>query len=118
MYTVTSYIISSINLIHSSNLAPAIGISRPPNVLLRGFAPLAAKLIPTFTIEGDIRLPEISRLPHVLKALEDDPLMHRKVSFGTGKVVLEMCAELEEHEEPEINIPALFIHGTADKITE
>lgn len=44
--------------------------------------------------------------------------MHRKISFGTGKVVLEMCAEIEESEVPEIKIPCLFIHGTSDKITE
>ena len=44
--------------------------------------------------------------------------MHKKISFGTGKVVLEMFAKLEEHPDPEIRIPTLFIHGTADKITE
>lgn len=99
-------------------VAPAIGVCRPPNKIIRSLAPLAAKIIPTMTIEGDIRLHEISRLPEVLAALEADDLMHRKVSFGTGKVILEMCKELEEEEQPEINVPCLFIHGTADKITE
>lgn len=99
-------------------LAPAIGISRPPNIILRKLAPIAAQIIPTFTIESDIRLLEITRLPEVQKSLQEDTLMHRKVSFGTGNVVLEMCAELEGKDECEIKIPTLFIHGTADKITE
>ncbi len=81
-------------------------------------APIAAKIIPTFTIEGDIRLQDVSRLPNVREALESDSMMHRKVSFGTGKIILEMCAELEKNIEPIISIPTLFIHGTADKITE
>lgn len=81
-------------------------------------APFAAKIIPTFTIEGDIRPFEISRLPEVWKAIEKDELVHRKVSFGTGSLILEMCGELEKEPEPEIKIPVLFIHGTADKITK
>lgn len=81
-------------------------------------APLAAKFIPTVTIEGDIRLPDISRLPEVLKDIEADEMIHRKVSFGTGSVILEMCEELERRGEPVISVPALFIHGTADKITK
>ena len=99
-------------------VAPAIGVSRPPNIILRKLAPLAAKLIPTFTIENDIRLQEISRLPEVQKALEADTMVHKEISFGTGNVVLEMLAEMEVKKEPEIKIPCLFIHGTADKLTE
>lgn len=81
-------------------------------------APFAAKVIPTFTIDGDIRLNDISRLPEVLEIIEKDEFIHRKVSFGTGHVILEMCSELERISDPEIKIPSLFIHGTADKITE
>ena len=99
-------------------LAPAIGIGRPPNIILRKLAPFAAKFIPTFTIDGDIRLHDISRLPEVLETIEKDEFIHKKVSFGTGHVILEMCDELEKRIEPEIKIPSLFIHGTADKITE
>ena len=99
------------------SLAPAIGIVRPPNIILRSLAPLAAKIIPTFTIEGDIRKSEISRIPEVVAALEADQMIHRKVSFGTGNVILQMCAELDNQTSPEIRIPTLFIHGTADSIT-
>lgn len=99
-------------------LAPAIGICRPPNIVLRTLAPYAAKIIPTFTIDGDIRTSEISRLPEVREAIEKDEYVHKKVSFGTGSLILEMCNELEKRSEPEIKIPSLFIHGTADKITE
>jgi alpha-beta hydrolase superfamily lysophospholipase len=81
-------------------------------------APYAAKIIPTFTIDGDIRLHDISRLPEVLETIENDEFIHRKISFGTGHVILGMCEELESRGEPEIKIPSLFIHGTADKITE
>lgn len=119
------YIIHIIHIIHIILLiyyitqsAPAIGICRPPNILLRSLAPLAAKIIPTFTIEGDIRLPEISRLPQVLESIEKDQMIHRKVSFGTGNIILKLCNELERRKDPKICIPTLFIHGTADKITE
>ena len=106
------------NHIISICLAPAIGIVRPPHYIIKSLAPLAAKIIPTVTIEGDIRLPDISRLPKGLKAIEEDEMIHSKVSFGTGNVILEMCRELEGRSEPEISIPTLFIHGTADKITK
>ena len=81
-------------------------------------APYAAKIIPTVTIDGDIRLNDISRLPEVLETIEKDEYIHKKVSFGTGNVILEMGAELDRRREPEIQIPSLFIHGTADKITK
>ena len=52
------------------------------------------------------------------KAIESDSMIHRKFSLATGKVILSMVAHLESLEVPEFDIPALFIHGTADKITE
>lgn len=107
-----------LNPFNTPLLAPAIGICRPPNILLRSLAPLAAKIIPTFTIEGDIRLPEISRLSQVLESIDKDQMIHRKVSFGTGNIILKLCNELERRKDPKICIPTLFIHGTADKITE
>lgn len=54
----------------------------------------------------------------MLETIEKDEFIHRKVSFGTGNVILEMCEELEKRRDPEIKVPSLFIHGTADKITE
>ena len=99
-------------------LAPAIGIVRPPNIFLKKLAPLGAKLFPTVTIEGDIRSGDLSRLPDVRQSLLDDPLMHRKVSFGTGNVMLQMTNVMDNTKVPEIPKPVLFIHGTADMITE
>lgn len=86
-------------------------------MILRSLAPLAARIIPTFTIEGDIRRSEISRIPEVIASIEADEMIHRKVSFGTGNVILQMCSELNSQSNPEIPIPVLFIHGTADTIT-
>lgn len=118
LITIGKHKITSCFSHHCLFVAPAIGIGRPPNIILKKLAPLAAKIIPTFTIENDIRLKEISRLPEVQKSLEEDELMHRKISFGTGNVVIEMFAKIEGTETPEIKIPCLFIHGTADRITK
>lgn len=90
----------------------------PPNVVLRSMAPLGAWLFPAVTIDGSIHSRALSRLPEVCAAIEADPLMHRKISFGTGNVVLAMGRLLDETAEPEIPTPCLFIHGTADSITD
>ncbi len=99
-------------------LAPAIKVVNPPNPLLRAAVPLGAFLFPHVTIEGNIELKEISRLPEVLDSIRADPMIHRKISFGTGNVVLQIGYELDRIKQPEISIPSLFIHGTSDSITE
>lgn len=99
-------------------LAPAIGIVRPPNVIIRAAAPLGALLFPKTTLQGDIPIECISRLPQVVESIRSDPMIHRKISIGTGNVVLQICSELEKSKQPEIAVPTLFIHGTSDSITE
>jgi alpha-beta hydrolase superfamily lysophospholipase len=90
----------------------------PPHPIIRAAAPLGAILFPQITIEGNIDLQEISRLPQVLDSIRADPMIHRKISFGTGNVVLQIGHELDRSKQPEIAIPTLFIHGTSDSITE
>lgn len=79
---------------------------------------MGAFFFPHVTIEGDIRLEEISRLPEVLETIRTDPLIHRKISFGTGNVVLQISSEIDSNKQPEIAVPTLFVHGTLDTITE
>ena len=107
-----------VSLVSDIFLAPAIGVVNPPNPLIKAAAPLGAILFPQITIEGNIDLKEISRLPEVLDSIRADPMIHRKISFGTGNVVLQICYELDQAKQPEIAIPTLFIHGTSDTITE
>lgn len=99
-------------------VAPALGVVKPPNAIIRAAAPLGAFLFPHVTIEGDIRLEEISRLPEVLESIRSDPMIHRKISFGTGNAVLQITNEIDQTKQPQISIPTLLIHGTDDTITE
>lgn len=99
-------------------VAPAFGVVRPPNAVLRALAPLGALLFPTVSIQGNISLSDLSRIPEVAESHRADEYGHQRISFGTGHLVLQMTAAVMGTAAPAIPRPVLLIHGTADRITE
>lgn len=80
---------------------------------------LAAKvlgtLVPKMTIASGLDVNSISHDQEVIKAYNNDPLVHDQISVGLGKVLLEVCKYNLDH-AGEFSLPLLLMHGSADAI--
>jgi acylglycerol lipase len=80
---------------------------------------LAAKvlgaLVPRLTIASGLDVEAISHDPAVIKAYNEDPLVHDKISVGLGKVLLQVCKYNLDH-AAEFPLPLLLMHGKEDGI--
>lgn len=80
---------------------------------------LAAKvlgaLVPKMTIASGLDVDAISHDLEVVKAYNNDPLVHDRISVGLGKVLLEVCRYNLDH-AVEFPLPLLLIHGKEDAI--
>lgn len=59
----------------------------------------------------------ISRIPEVVNAYQNDPLVHRKISVRLFWEGLNSAKYAFEH-ATDLNVPMLLMHGTADNITD
>ena len=87
----------------------------PPKIKLL-FASLAKKLLPGMTQPSGLKTRYLSHDPEVVKAYENDPLVHGMISAGLFASVTEAAAETLGHAS-EITIPLLLAHGRDDMIT-
>lgn len=78
-------------------------------------AKLLGTLTPQIIMPTGLDAEQISRDPEVVRKYQTDPLVHDKASIGMAKYTLEMIPWIYEH-APEIQLPILIMHGTADKI--
>jgi acylglycerol lipase len=60
---------------------------------------------------------EFSRDPHVVQAMNDDPLIAHEVQPTKTVAELVRADERLKQEFPLITLPVLILHGTADKVT-
>lgn len=80
---------------------------------------LAAKvlgaLVPKMTIASGLDVDAISHDLEVIKAYNNDPLVHDRISVGLGKVLLQVCKYNLDH-AGEFPLPLLLMHGAADTL--
>lgn len=80
---------------------------------------LAAKvmgsLMPKMTLASGLDVDAISHDLDVVKAYNNDPLVHDKISVGFGKILLQVCKYNLEH-SAEFSLPLLLMHGKEDRI--
>lgn len=80
---------------------------------------LAAKvmgsLLPKMTLASGLNVAAISHDPDVVKAYNNDPLVHDRISVGFGKILLQVCAFNLRHAS-EFPLPLLLMHGKEDAI--
>lgn len=80
---------------------------------------LAAKvlgfLVPKVAIASGLDVTALSHNPEVIKAYNNDPLVHDKISVGLGKILLQVCTYNLEH-AAEFPLPLMLIHGKEDAI--
>ena len=61
---------------------------------------------------------DFSRDPAAVQAMKDDPLIHDEVQPTNTVAELARADERLEREFPQITLPVLILHGTADKVTK
>ena len=78
-------------------------------------AKILGALIPNASIASDLDPKAISRDEKVVQAYINDPLVHDRISFGFGKIMLGVTAWTLAHAS-EFSLPLLLLHGKADMI--
>jgi len=78
-------------------------------------ARLLGTLMPSVAIPSGLDPKTISRSPEVVDAYVNDPLVHDKMSFGFGKIMLSVIPWTFEHAH-KFSLPLLIMHGTDDKL--
>ncbi|MCH2044509.1 MAG: lysophospholipase [Saprospiraceae bacterium] len=73
-------------------------------------------LYPAFTERNGLDLQQLSRDPEVIKAYQNDPLVHDKVTAITGIGILNYGKKALE-KVGKVNLPLLIMHGGDDGIT-
>lgn len=73
------------------------------------------KFLPFLTIENGLKSKDLSRNPSIVKAYDEDPLVHSKISLAlawdiyvSGKDAIQQAGA--------IDLPLMLIHGSCDKI--
>ncbi len=78
-------------------------------------AKVLGALIPSVSLDSGLDENAISRDEKVVKAYNNDPLVHGKVSLGFGRIMLGVTQWTLEH-AAEFSLPLLLLHGKADEI--
>ncbi len=89
-----------------------VGVAKPFKVAL---ARILSRIYPGFPIDLGLDHNAISRIPEVVKAYQDDPLVHGKISARCGTELLSTLKSVKMWGES-INTPLLMIHGAADRL--
>ncbi len=95
---------------------PFITLSFAPNPIIYAIGKFTRGFAPGFTQNNQLNTTSLSRDAAVVKAYNDDPLVHDRLSSALGIDSLEAGKYLNEY-KGEIATPTLLLHGREDKIT-
>jgi alpha-beta hydrolase superfamily lysophospholipase len=93
---------------------PAIGKPNIPEILFV-ISRLLSRIYPTFTIATQLETAALSRIASVVRAYEEDPLVHDR---GTARMGTELTATadwIQEH-VADWSLPLLILHGEKDRL--
>jgi acylglycerol lipase len=78
-------------------------------------AKVLGSLLPTLTIPSGLDVSALSHDREVVKLYSNDPLVHDRISFGFGKIMLGVTGWTLRHAS-EFSLPLLLMHGKSDSI--
>jgi alpha-beta hydrolase superfamily lysophospholipase len=78
---------------------------------------ILSRLVPTVSMPAGVRGADCTRTPEIAEAYEDDPMNFKNANVRWFTETMRAQNEAQER-APEIKIPSLCIHGTADKIAQ
>jgi len=90
-----------------------VGVAEPYQVFL---AKLLSRIRPTYSMSLGFDAPALSRDEAVVKAYEEDPLVHCVASVRWGTESLEAIEWVKTHAEA-LSLPVLLVHGGADRVS-
>ena len=81
------------------------------------FGPIASKIVPRLTLANEVDPKTVSRIPEVVEAYRNDPLVHNKISTRLGAEWQEATRDILSR-AGEIKTPFLILAGTADALID
>jgi alpha-beta hydrolase superfamily lysophospholipase len=82
-----------------------------------GLAKVAARLAPKLAMSNEVDPATVSRIPEVVDAYRNDPLVHKMITSRTFSEWRRATEEILSHAD-EIAIPFLVLAGTADRLID
>ncbi|MCC6412429.1 MAG: lysophospholipase [Saprospiraceae bacterium] len=96
--------------------SPWIQLAFKPSTIKVLAGRLVNRISPTLSLVSGLDTQFLSHDPAVVKAYNEDPLVHGKISAGGGVVLLDLAQKLDTA-VAELGSPLLLTHGSGDKIT-
>jgi acylglycerol lipase len=81
------------------------------------FGPIASKIVPRLALANEVDPRTVSRIPEVVEAYRNDPLVHDKISTRLGAEWQNAAADVLSR-AGQIKIPFLILAGTADALID
>jgi alpha-beta hydrolase superfamily lysophospholipase len=79
--------------------------------------PIASKVVPRLALANEVDPKSVSRIPEVVEAYRNDPLVHNKISTRMGAEWQEATRDILSR-AGQIKIPFLILAGTADALID
>jgi alpha-beta hydrolase superfamily lysophospholipase len=95
--------------------APALITPIAEQKLKISFAKLAGSILPALTLPSGLNPQDISRVPEVVQAYRDDPLVHDRTTLAMAKSTIQAMPWVFEHAR-DFTLPMLVMHGSADRL--
>lgn len=98
----------------------ALALPDPPGFLLRTISGITSKLMPKGPVPKafyDLDATAISRIPEEVDRYDQDPLVYRGPILNRTAWSLNCMVEEIDEKMRDIRVPALIIHGEADRLT-
>ncbi len=97
--------------------SPWIRLAIKANPLKIRLGKLFRKVLPAMAMSNELDPVLLSRDPAVVQVYKNDPLVHDRITPGTGIDMLAYSKELDEFTGT-FPLPLLLVHGTADGVTD
>jgi alpha-beta hydrolase superfamily lysophospholipase len=81
------------------------------------FGPIASKILPRLALANEVDPKAVSRIPEVVEAYRNDPLVHDKISTRLGAEWQDATRDVLAR-AGQIKIPFLILAGTADALID
>lgn len=97
--------------------SPALKLKASVPAWKLNLAKVAARLTPALALDNEVDPGSVSRIPEVVEAYRNDPLVHAKISARTYDEWIRASRENLEH-AADIAVPFLILAGTADPLID
>lgn len=81
------------------------------------FGPIASKIVPRLALANEIDPKTVSRIPEVVEAYKNDPLVHNKISTRMGAEWQDATRDILSR-AGQIKVPFLILAGTDDALID